>query len=727
MSQAVKDLKLALVLIATTCLFATTGCSDGGIGGSGGAIILGVIAASEGGIGGSGGNGIDGGTGGSGGHRISGYAQKGPFVEGSEVTLQFLDANMEAVSAPVTTTTSDDLGTYQADIQGSGLLEVKAKGRFLDEFTGDPSEHEISLSALYNISDDTTEEPNTSSQVNVNVLTHLTHERIKHLMSEESQDFTTAQTNAENELKQQLESALPFESSEKFSDLSLYNTADNELEGNAYLLAVTSALYRHMLNEISENIGDPSATIDSVLTKAANDFTDNGTFNDTQLVTDLQTVLPTLNPMLIADNLNQFIGSNSDLKAAGINILNQSIITVINNSHSIGGTLSGLTGTVVLQNNGGDDLTLSANGAFTFNTAVNDLTGYAVSILSQPAGQTCWLQSESGTLAGADTSNVAVNCVAFSEGIIFEDPTLQACFDYETTQHGWLSIDDVTALTCSDFQITSADDIYQLTALTHLDLNNNNLSSIDLTNNPALTHLDLNNNNNLTSINLTNNTALTLLDLTNTNLTSIDLASNTALTSLYLSQNSLTSIALAAHTALEILDLSNNNLTSIDLANNAALTTLYLYSNNLNNIDLTANTALTFLDLYDNNLSDIYLTANTALTGLYLSSNNLSDIYLTANTALTSVNLGSNNLSDINLTANTALTFLELLGNNLSDINLTANTALTHLDLGTNNLSNIALATNTALTYLDLTDNPLDQTTRDDLDSLELNGVTVNY
>src|SRR5579862_29269 len=37
-------------------------------------------------------------------------------------------------------------------------------------------------------------------------------------------------------------------------------------------------------------------------------------------------------------------------------------------TYSIGGTVSGLSGTVVLQDNNGDDLTLTTNGPFTFNT-----------------------------------------------------------------------------------------------------------------------------------------------------------------------------------------------------------------------------------------------------------------------------------------------------------------------------------------------------------------------
>ena len=39
-------------------------------------------------------------------------------------------------------------------------------------------------------------------------------------------------------------------------------------------------------------------------------------------------------------------------------------------SFSVGGTVSGLSGTVVLQDNGGDNLSVSASGSFTFATTV---------------------------------------------------------------------------------------------------------------------------------------------------------------------------------------------------------------------------------------------------------------------------------------------------------------------------------------------------------------------
>ena len=81
---------------------------------------------------------------------------------------------------------------------------------------------------------------------------------------------------------------------------------------------------------------------------------------------------------------------------------------------TIGGTVSGLVAntSVILQNNGGDSLTITANGAFTFKTAVTGADVYAVTVLTQPINpnQICTVTGGSGT-ASANVTTVAVNCV----------------------------------------------------------------------------------------------------------------------------------------------------------------------------------------------------------------------------------------------------------------------------------------------------------------------------
>ncbi len=83
-------------------------------------------------------------------------------------------------------------------------------------------------------------------------------------------------------------------------------------------------------------------------------------------------------------------------------------------TYTLGVTLSGLgsSKTLVLGNNGGDNLTLSANGSFTFATPANQGTAYNVTVLTQPAGQTCTVSNGSGTFGSAHVTNVGVTCVA---------------------------------------------------------------------------------------------------------------------------------------------------------------------------------------------------------------------------------------------------------------------------------------------------------------------------
>ncbi len=81
-------------------------------------------------------------------------------------------------------------------------------------------------------------------------------------------------------------------------------------------------------------------------------------------------------------------------------------------TYTIGGTVAGLTGTgLVLQDNGGDNLAVTGNGAFTFKTAINAGSAYAVTVMTQPTGQTCSVTNGSGT-ANANVTNVSVQCAA---------------------------------------------------------------------------------------------------------------------------------------------------------------------------------------------------------------------------------------------------------------------------------------------------------------------------
>jgi hypothetical protein len=79
---------------------------------------------------------------------------------------------------------------------------------------------------------------------------------------------------------------------------------------------------------------------------------------------------------------------------------------------AIGGTLSGLNGTLVLQDNGGDDLVLTSSGAFAFPTKLLEGSQYAVTVRTQPAGQMCTVAHGVGIAGQSDVANIAVVCAA---------------------------------------------------------------------------------------------------------------------------------------------------------------------------------------------------------------------------------------------------------------------------------------------------------------------------
>jgi len=80
------------------------------------------------------------------------------------------------------------------------------------------------------------------------------------------------------------------------------------------------------------------------------------------------------------------------------------------------------------------------------------------------------------------------------------------------------------------------------------------------------------------------------------NLTSLDVSNITSLTYLNCNSNSLASLDVSNTTSLTYLSCSNNKLTNLDVSKNTALETLYCDENNLASLDVSKNTALEDLE-----------------------------------------------------------------------------------------------------------------------------------
>jgi large repetitive protein len=88
-------------------------------------------------------------------------------------------------------------------------------------------------------------------------------------------------------------------------------------------------------------------------------------------------------------------------------------VTCTTGAFALRGTVSGLVGTgLVLQNDGGDDLPISADGPFGFPTPIASGMAYNITVKTQPSGpsQACTVTNGSGTIGSADVTDVTVTC-----------------------------------------------------------------------------------------------------------------------------------------------------------------------------------------------------------------------------------------------------------------------------------------------------------------------------
>lgn len=78
--------------------------------------------------------------------------------------------------------------------------------------------------------------------------------------------------------------------------------------------------------------------------------------------------------------------------------------------YTVGGSITGLTNSLVLTLNEVESKTISSNGTFVFNTPLPDGASYEIGILTQPLNQICAVTNRRGNIAGSNVTNVAISC-----------------------------------------------------------------------------------------------------------------------------------------------------------------------------------------------------------------------------------------------------------------------------------------------------------------------------
>jgi hypothetical protein len=190
---------------------------------------------------------------------VKGYAQKGPFINGSSVTVFDLQTNLAPTGKTFNAQITDNKGTFELNniALSSNYVRLRADGFYYNEITGKQSLAQITLYALSDISG--------KSNININLLTNLEKPRVEYLMKN-GKSFADSKVQAQKEIL-----ALFNIQKSTIKTSEVMNIAESG-DDNGILLAVTSILQgfrsESELTELMANIGEDIST-DGVLNSDA--------------------------------------------------------------------------------------------------------------------------------------------------------------------------------------------------------------------------------------------------------------------------------------------------------------------------------------------------------------------------------------------------------------------------------------------------------------------------
>ena len=254
--------------------------------------------------------------------------------------------------------------------------------------------------------------------------------------------------------------------------------------------------------------------------------------------------------------------------------------------------------------------------------------------------------------------------------------------------------------------IVSLTGIEAFSNLEYLRCSNNQLSTLDLSQNSLLIDIDCSYNS-LVSLNITQCNSVKILNCEENQLSAIDVSQNFTLEHFYCSYNPLPSLNINQNVNLITLVSGFCSLTNIDVSQNSNLVYLDLRVNSLVNLNVVSNTNLEHLIFSANSINTIDLSQNASLKRLLCSSNQFSSLDVSNNPNLEELNCSFNQFSTINVDQNTNLQNLNCSHNQLLNINVNNNNNLVILDCSHNQISSVNLTQNTSLTGLNCSSNQL--------------------
>ncbi|WP_163411328.1 leucine-rich repeat domain-containing protein [Flavobacterium ajazii] len=385
---------------------------------------------------------------------------------------------------------------------------------------------------------------------------------------------------------------------------------------------------------------------------------------------------------------DKLIALNIDKDGKNGYVLNSSIqtITSLDLSNSSITNLSGLEGFKALTT-----LNCSKNSLknldLTKNTVIKTLN------CSNNAALTCIQVSDvnkatkNWTVTKDATAGFSLDCRIYTliPDINFEAKLIS--LGYDTVADGKVEtakIDNITLINLNNASITDLKGIEDFKALTVLNCQNNNLSSLDISKNTSLKELDCSGND-LTNLDISKNAALLKLNCSWNNLVSLNLKNgkNTFFTDLSLSVNSNLN-------CITVDDIAYANANWSSKKNSTAIFTTY---------DCTAFTIISDSN-FENKLIALGIdtdgkngfVANSSIekiTQLDLSNSSIANLKgIEGFKALTQLNCSNNALILLDLNQNTSLTKIECQSNQITDLDIDKCISLTHLNAASNKLKN---------------------------------------
>ncbi|MCB8995414.1 MAG: hypothetical protein H6538_07395 [Bacteroidales bacterium] len=221
--------------------------------------------------------------------RVNGHIQKGPFQIGGTVTLLELDNNLHPTGRSFYSTVSDKFGSFSFPYVelGSNYVELIADGFYYNENFGQVSTDRLILKAIADLSD--------SSTININILTHLTRDRLLYLIQDENETYSDAKKQAQDEVLAIFNLQSTDETDFEYLDIS------KSSELNSKLLAISSILQGY--KSIS--------SLTELLAGISLDIKEDGKLDSKEIQTEVISDAYLLNTDFIIGNLSNYYGDSS--------------------------------------------------------------------------------------------------------------------------------------------------------------------------------------------------------------------------------------------------------------------------------------------------------------------------------------------------------------------------------------------------------------------------------